>query len=696
MATNTKNTRDPIRERLTEKYDRYMKLAYEELKDKPLSDIAKSFKEMYEQLQDLGLDTYLKVWFLAQAPISIIAPHPELTAFATNTGRIFINPVFINALYIAIEEKVEEEKLKYHLRESEVDSLLSKYSQEALTYIITHEMNHILLKHVFNSLSIYEMSGLPIYLAYPLANIIQDYLINVNICNPLYESIIKETQVLSPLIISTKEFEKALESFLVSLVKPDVVRRIKEKLSKIHETEGLDNKTWEEIFFAIAREIDVKKDLLPLPEFLYDNSSGNSSSASGGGFPSLPSSPSKTAKGKEESNENNKGSTKTIKVKDAHGNEYEFNENEVEDITDGYLEDLKEKKENEETKGQGQGQGSQISKDQGEQRGQEKQGSQGGQASQSQEGQENQGGNNSGCNTDLNSKKILEDVLNKWKGQKEKLSRAIDNLRDEMEKHKAIEEALERLVSDYVRQLKQAGFGQGGIYRQITDMLQVNTTSLQKKLQICLSKQIVSYKVLSSWARVNRRNPGVMPGIKKDDKDKNIVFFCDVSGSMSEPEISVAISTLRELLNRKAIKSAVLCTFDDGATGVFDVKKLTDLKQVKDKIIGGGGTRLIPAIQGAIENDKINYGKIVMVMTDSELTDETSDVAEIVKKINKITGNKVFWIHLNIGSSTNSLKQIVSACQNTIIPLIVDYANKKVYVKDFEPEKKYYKKAQPM
>lgn len=112
-----------------------------------------------------------------------------------------------------------------------------------------------------------------------------------------------------------------------------------------------------------------------------------------------------------------------------------------------------------------------------------------------------------------------------------------------------------------------------------------------------------------SFAKPNRRSPEpfIFPGLVAPKL--NVAIVVDTSGSISDEELSMFLAEIKGIL--KAVVSEVTVLSCDSV--VHEKAKINRITQLKDKLVGGGGTNMAVGIQEALKE-----GDIVVVFTDGE------------------------------------------------------------------------------
>jgi len=96
-----------------------------------------------------------------------------------------------------------------------------------------------------------------------------------------------------------------------------------------------------------------------------------------------------------------------------------------------------------------------------------------------------------------------------------------------------------------------------------------------------------------SWARPNRRYENIyLPHISGNNGLEHLMFFYDISGSVTDEQIYFANSEVKHIFNTYRPKRLTLVTFDDGIRDVYEFAQDGKFKDIK--VIGRGGTSLDP------------------------------------------------------------------------------------------------------
>jgi len=554
------------------------------LKNRELNELADTFKEIYaEILQTSAEENPFIGWVLSQAPISLVKPNPEDTAFAADNGKVYINPAFINAIARTAEERGYSPGDIYRL----------------YGYIITHEMAHIMLQHPWN---LKKFTGVQEHIPWEIkksvANISMDYIINTTFCNILYKD--APRQILE-VIDSREALTKAIKSMNEVLDSQQV-------LEEINSRDDIEDRTWEDLYYLITRHVkNIQTASTSAGQGENSQNTGkqqdnsqNSSSKNRGNQEAVEGS---TANKK---SSQQPGSRKTVWT--AHGEEKEIEEEAA--VREGYLEKYK----NEEAAEQ----------------------------------KEQNSTNKNTADTEKNS-----------------LSKEL----------KEIKEIVDQLKEEFMHKMREAGLEKGGFHRSFVDSLKADTTPLQTKIKSVFSGVVQGQLRVSAWDRLSRRMPYLAPGARIFPKP-SMWLLVDVSGSVSEKELSAVMSSIKDLLESRTIGRAVIVTFDVGDTGFFEARTADDLKNFK--IEGGGGTVLSPAID-AVEKS-LKWGDITAVATDSALGDDPEELTEKIKSVVRATSHPVIWLHFG---DDRDIDEIIEHNGNNIIPMIIEPERGKITIKNY-------------
>ncbi|HHY79805.1 MAG TPA: hypothetical protein GX516_05520 [Thermoanaerobacter sp.] len=268
---------------------------------------------------------------------------------------------------------------------------------------------------------------------------------------------------------------------------------------------------------------------------------------------------------------------------------------------------------------------------------------------------------------------VREGYLEKYKNEEEAGQGKKENLTDRL---KDIQEIVDQMKEEFMHRMREAGLEKGGFHRSFVDSLKADTTPLKAKIKTVLSGIIQGQLRVSAWDRLSRRMPYLTPGTRIFPKP-SMWFLIDVSGSVSENELSAVMSSIKDLLESRTIGKAVMVTFDAGKTGFFEAKTAKDLKNFE--ISGGGGTELSPAIE-EIEKS-LKWGDITVVATDSALGDDPERLKGKIKDVVRATSHAVIWLHFG---DERYLNEIINHSRNDIIPMVIEPERERITIKNYK------------
>ncbi len=146
-------------------------------------------------------------------------------------------------------------------------------------------------------------------------------------------------------------------------------------------------------------------------------------------------------------------------------------------------------------------------------------------------------------------------------------------------------------------------------------------------------RNVLNYRgssVISTWKRLPRRDPNISPIIRYSIP--TIWILVDVSGSISPKEFNQFTSEI--FYAQKKTKTTVNVMFWDTKV----TSKFYKVKSIPEKVKGGGGTKLLPALNELVKDPKFNRRDIVVILSDWDLYDNT----ESYKFLQKMPNEKIF------------------------------------------------------
>ncbi len=166
----------------------------------------------------------------------------------------------------------------------------------------------------------------------------------------------------------------------------------------------------------------------------------------------------------------------------------------------------------------------------------------------------------------------------------------------------------ESTLSDIAKVAAERGYGSltGAGLEKLTKLLARSKVSWKRHLRKCISVYVhgSGFNKEHSWAKANRRNLP-LPGSHR--LDTQIVFACDVSGSITSEEIEQFFAEAEKIV--KDVSKMTLLLWDT------EVKSVTAYKKGgwrKIEILGRGGTSVQCVFDWMLENKKIKSPVIIL------------------------------------------------------------------------------------
>ena len=217
-------------------------------------------------------------------------------------------------------------------------------------------------------------------------------------------------------------------------------------------------------------------------------------------------------------------------------------------------------------------------------------------------------------------------------------------------KREEAERVWEQTLHNLLHEMREAaGRGKASLLRVFEDLAEVKLP-WESVIRTVLQTAIYSTTVCAAWHRENRK-VRVWPG-KQFYAPGVIWILGDVSGSIKEKELQevagVALSAARQSMSKQEV---ILLLWDTEVRKEIKIRKAEDLKQLKFQ--GGGGTQITPAFK-YLKSEKLGVGDLVVVYTDSEITDDWREVKKELRRLERDTQNKVVWFHCGRDSAAPS------------------------------------------
>ncbi|MEM2865731.1 MAG: hypothetical protein QW098_01120 [Candidatus Hadarchaeales archaeon] len=175
------------------------------------------------------------------------------------------------------------------------------------------------------------------------------------------------------------------------------------------------------------------------------------------------------------------------------------------------------------------------------------------------------------------------------------------------------EEGWREVMYQAMEVAKQAGKLPAGVARSVEEMLKPKLPVRSLLRQYI--REGIGKTVVGTWTRESRKTPD-MPGIRRFTVP-NIWALVDTSGSIGEEELSLFVGTIYEFNSLANI--TVVCWDGEAYEPIKLKQKSQVLERLREKMRGGGGTIIIPALKKTLE--EMRGANIVLVLSDGHIYD---------------------------------------------------------------------------
>jgi predicted metal-dependent peptidase len=184
-------------------------------------------------------------------------------------------------------------------------------------------------------------------------------------------------------------------------------------------------------------------------------------------------------------------------------------------------------------------------------------------------------------------------------------------------------------LSEILISAKVAGILPAGWERLINELIKPEI-DWRRLLITTLTKGIGS-NVKRTWSRPSRKLPFVYPG-KETLKLSKVIVLVDTSGSIGEKELKKFVSEVYGILKENA--EVVVIPWDATAYEPIYLKSQRDIDKLKTGLRGGGGTRILPALE--MVDKKFGDADMVVIFSDWEIHDiDNKDVQELLRRYSR-------------------------------------------------------------
>jgi predicted metal-dependent peptidase len=182
-----------------------------------------------------------------------------------------------------------------------------------------------------------------------------------------------------------------------------------------------------------------------------------------------------------------------------------------------------------------------------------------------------------------------------------------------------IERRIERKVTSAIesaKRMKGAGT-QPGFYERLLKELLKPKVDWRRVLRERL-RGFFGSDYIPTWTRVNKKAPWVFPG-KVYLEHSDVLCLVDTSGSIGEKELHQFIAEVFAIA-RAARRRVVVIPWDAVAYPPIEVRGDEDIRRVK--VIGGGGTVILPALEAA--EKLLRPTTKIVILSDWDIFDKNS------------------------------------------------------------------------
>jgi len=199
---------------------------------------------------------------------------------------------------------------------------------------------------------------------------------------------------------------------------------------------------------------------------------------------------------------------------------------------------------------------------------------------------------------------------------------------DGEEDEESIEREVNRRIADAYNAARGAGKVPEELERLVNELLKPKVdwrAIIRKDLSGFLGS-----KYRYSWKRMSKKQPGLLPGRKRVGSKGDALILVDTSGSIGERELQQFV-TEAFAVAKAAGRDVLVIPWDARAYEPIEIKRNEDVKNVKVRLKGGGGTVILPALKAA-ERYMRPTTKVV-ILSDWDISDiRSAEVQAWLKK----------------------------------------------------------------
>lgn len=598
--------------------DEATRYGYEKLKQEKYNpaEFCARFKAIYDDIVSREPNPAIRL-LMTIAPVEILPPHPEITAFTTEDYRIYINSALLKGLL----EKYKENYDSY---------TAANYFRNDVKALILHEQSHVLMEHIIEGKTIAEKykTKLNQMQTNILSNIIQDYIINKWVVEKYFEGLTSETGMIDPksylansilLDGGITNIEKIKDN--ITFLNTAGILPGSNNLSDMYKTiEGMTEKDfdWKPPFEIYVSGVVPNKNNQNLKTIQILIQAGGGSSSGGGGSSTSTSNQTNNQIG---TGPGNPTSNQTKQSSQANQN----------------------------------GQGNQNSQNNQSQGNQNAQGNQNSQDQQSGQGQLSSSTADvvilsrelsQGKVTPEELEKLMEQsvtVQNGIAGDKDKGADRSDNRTENSSLGERLgmrREELEQIIDKVMETLSgmTAGTVPAGLRIYIDKWKKKRMKRNWQKFVRMTVDHYYGKRVYSDYKRPSRRLGDDFPYTRFQSKANRAFILVDTSGSMDAESITTCADIANEM-RKHNVESYIIC-WDADVYPPLKIRTESDIKRALGNLRGGGGTVIKPALEDVAK--RVKPRDVVFIVSDMYISDlESQDVKQTLTEIRKKTGNTI-------------------------------------------------------
>jgi predicted metal-dependent peptidase len=199
---------------------------------------------------------------------------------------------------------------------------------------------------------------------------------------------------------------------------------------------------------------------------------------------------------------------------------------------------------------------------------------------------------------------------------------------DEEMDEESIEREVNRRIADAYNAAKGAGRVPEELERLVNELLKPKV-DWRAIIRRDLSGFFGS-RYRHSWKRMSKKQPGLLPGRKNVGSRGDALILVDTSGSISERELQQFVAEAFAVA-KAAGRNVLVIPWDAKAYEPVVIRRNEDVKNIKVRLKGGGGTVIMPALKAA--EQYMRPTTKVVILSDWDISDiKSPEVQAWLKK----------------------------------------------------------------